>query len=167
MPDEHPQLVTDLEHVSLQKALRESEILRELTALLAASLDLEHILHVLVKRATEVCEVERCAVWLLDESHHILQPAAYYLASQHIDNESIRIADQLWYHSPIPVDNPLAQKLFATQGAIAMKDLREESSMRGLANTFLVRSVLLVALVREGRPVGMLSLDDPDKERTF
>ncbi|HYK85855.1 MAG TPA: ATP-binding protein, partial [Ktedonobacteraceae bacterium] len=35
------------------------------------------------------------------------------------------------------------------------------------ADTFLVRSVLLIALRREGRVVGMLSLDDPDQQRTF
>src|SRR5947209_16560818 len=39
--------------------------------------------------------------------------------------------------------------------------------MQKVAATFLVRASLLVALIREGRPVGILSLDDPAQTRTF
>ena len=71
LPSPNPQ-----DHFRLQAALRESEILRELAELLASSLDLERILQVLVKRSTQVCEVERCAVWLLEDARgmFILKP---------------------------------------------------------------------------------------------
>src|SRR5258708_22404794 len=155
------------EHIRLQDALRESEILRELAELLASSLDLQHILQVLAKRTTEVCEVKRCAVWLLEDARGTLRPQTYYLAAQILDRKTIRAADAIWYRSSLPVDDPAIQRLLQSEGMLYLEDLRVEPSMKNLADTFLVRSMLLVALIREGRPVGMLSLDDPAQSRTF
>ncbi|HEX9131862.1 MAG TPA: GAF domain-containing protein [Ktedonobacteraceae bacterium] len=155
------------EHQRLLTALRESVILRELAELLASSLDLDRILQVLVKRTTEVCEVERCAVWLLDDTKGLLRPVTYHLSSQQLNSNSIQAADHLWYHSTLPFEDPFIHRLLNENGMLFLEDLRTEPGVRSVAETFLVRSILLVALVREGRPVGMLTLDDPDKTRTF
>jgi PAS domain S-box-containing protein len=155
------------EHLRLRAALRESEILRELAELLASSLDLERILQVLVKRTTEVCEVERCSVWLLEDARGTLRPQTYHLASQLLDRKTIRAADAVWYRSSLPVNDPVVQHLLQSGGMLYLEDLRAEPTMKILAETFLARSMLLVALIREGRPVGMLSLDDPAKVRAF
>jgi PAS domain S-box-containing protein len=155
------------EHIRLQDALRESEILRELAELLASSLDLQHILQVLAKRTTEVCEVKRCSVWLLEDARGTLRPQTYHLAEQILDRKTIRAADAIWYRSSLPVDDPAVQRLLQSGGMLYLEDLRAEPSMKNLAETFLVRSMLLVALIREGRPVGMLSLDDPAQSRAF
>src|SRR6266849_9631313 len=155
------------EHQRLLAALRESVILRELAELLASSLDLDRILQVLVKRTTEVCEVERCAVWLLDDAQGILQPTTYYLSSQQLNSEAIQAADHIWYQSPLPFNNAIVDRLLSENGMLFLEDLHAQPGIRSLADTFLVRSILLVALVREGRPVGMLTLDDPGKTRTF
>src|SRR5437763_5569792 len=50
---------------------------------------------------------------------------------------------------------------------VVLDDLHSRVRVRIVAETFLVRSTLIVALKREGRIVGMLSLDDPDQVRTF
>ncbi|HZR41933.1 MAG TPA: hypothetical protein VFB12_17560, partial [Ktedonobacteraceae bacterium] len=71
--------MSNQERSLLLKALRESELLRELTELLASSLDPTHILQVLVRRTTEACDVERCAVWLLDEAQGRFLPSAYHV----------------------------------------------------------------------------------------
>ncbi len=155
------------EHQRLLTALRESVILHELAELLASSLDLDRILQVLVKRTTEVCEVERCAVWLLDDTKGLLLPVTYHLSSQQLNSDTIQAADHLWYHSTLPVEDPVIHRLLNENGMLFLEDLRTEPGMHSIAETFLVRSILLVALVREGRPVGMLTLDDPDKTRTF
>src|SRR6266496_5228452 len=81
MPGESSLYTSNHEHLQLVKALRESELLRELSELLASSLDPTHILQVLVRRTTEVCEVERCAVWLLDSARGIFLPSAYHLSA--------------------------------------------------------------------------------------
>src|SRR5579863_2643273 len=112
------------EHLRLQAALRESEMLRELAELLASSLDLERILHVLVKRTTEVCEVERCAVWLLEDARGTLRPQTYHLSSSRLDPKTIRAADSIWYRSSLPVDDPAVQRLLRSGGMVYLEDLR-------------------------------------------
>ncbi len=155
------------EHQLLLAALRESEILRELAELLASSLDLDRILQVLVKRTTEVCEVERCTVWLLEDARGVLQPATYHLSSQHINSHAIQAADHIWYRTTLPFDSYVIHHLLGENGLLYLEDLHSVPNLRTVADTFLVRSILLVALIREGRPVGILTLDDPDKIRTF
>jgi PAS domain S-box-containing protein len=167
MSVEQPASSNVQEHERLLAALRESEILRELAELLTSSLDLNHILQVLVKRTTEVCQIERCAVWLLDETHSLLRPATYYLSSLELSNHMIKTADHIWKYSSLSFRDPVVERLFHENGMLFVEDLASEPSMHTVAETFLVRSILLFALVREGRPVGMLSLDEPGKRRTF
>jgi PAS domain S-box-containing protein len=157
----------DKKHFRLIKALRESEILRELSELLASSLDLTRILQVLATRITEVCEVERCAVWLLDEPQHKLLPATYHVAAPHLKAQDIDTTAHLWYKSSLSFDNPVIQRLLEANGILELRDLRAEPSMRAITKIFHIRTVLLVALLREGRPVGMISLDNPGRIDCF
>ena len=167
MSGENSTFTDDQEHLRLLAALRESEILRELAALLASSLDLNHILRILVKRTTEVCEVARCAVWLLDDDLNVLRPAAYHLDPRDLNGSSVEAADHIWYHTPLTLEDPAIRRLLEGKGLFTLEDLRVVPTMRAIAEKFLVRSVLLVALVREGRTVGMMTLDDPGRFRTF
>ncbi len=167
MSGENSTFTNDKEHLRLVAALRESEILRELAELLASSLDLNHILRVLVKRTTEVCGVERCAVWLLEDDLNVLRPAAYHLSSQHLSSKTIRAADHIWYHTPLPLDDPVVHRLLEVKGTYTIEELGSLSGMRTVAEMFLVRSMLCVSLIREDRVVGMMTLDDPDRLRTF
>ncbi len=164
---EQPASSPNSEHQRLLSALRESEILRELAGLLASSLDLDRVLQVLVQRTTEVCQVGRCAVWLHDEERQLLRPVVYHLARELVDAKRQRIADQLWYRSTIPTANPLMSRLLGGREMLYIYDLRDERSLRALAELFLVRSILLVALVREDRPVGVMSLDNPGEHSSF
>ncbi|GER82935.1 hypothetical protein KTAU_15720 [Thermogemmatispora aurantia] len=164
---EQPASSQNSEHQRLLSALRESEILRELAGLLASSLDLDRVLQVLVQRTTEVCQVGRCAVWLHDEERQLLRPVVYHLARELVDAKRQRIADQLWYRSTIPTTNPLMSRLLSGRAMLYVYDLRDERSLRALAELFLVRSILLVALVREDRPVGVMSLDNPGEHGSF
>jgi PAS domain S-box-containing protein len=167
MPGENSSTINDQERQRLLTALRESEILRELGELLASSLDIDHILKVLVKRTTEVCEVERCVAWLFEEHRGVFIPATYYLSSQHLDSQHVKKAADIWYHSTLPGDDPVIRHLLNEKGLLFLEDLHSEPSMHFVAHTFLVRSILLLALVRDGQVVGMMSLDDPSKRRIF
>lgn len=158
--------ISEQEHQRLLKALRESEILRELSELLASSLDTTRILQVLVKRVTEVCEVERCTVWLLDEPRGRFLPAAYHVNAPHLKMPDIQAADRAWRSTTLSQKNPIFQRLLS-EGIIAVEDLHAEKSMRQIADKFLVRSILLVALVREQRMVGIMSLDNPGQSIVF
>jgi len=155
------------EHSQLLKALRESELLRELSELLASSLDPTHILQVLVRRTAEACDVERCAVWLLDESQASLRPSAYHLATQSMQGKLVQVTDRMWRYSSMPFDDPTIHRLLDNNGMLFLEDASTEPSMHSIAKKLLVCSVLLIALVREDRPVGMMSLDNPSKTTTF
>src|SRR5437763_7031358 len=167
MLGERPSFTNDQEHQRLVTALRESEILRELAELLASSLDLKNILQALTKRTSEVCEVERCSVWLFDDSRHVFLPAAYYLSTQHVDREKVTAADHIWYHGSVFFDDPYLPHLLQEKGLLVVNDLLNNPKVRKVAETFLVRSILLIALKREDRILGMMSLDDPAQIRDF
>src|SRR5436309_1704481 len=167
MLGERPPFTNDQEHQRLVTALRESEILRELAELLASSLDLKNILQALTKRTSEVCEVERCSVWLFDDSRHVFLPAAYYLSTQHVDREKVTAADHIWYHGSVFFDDPYLPHLLQEKGLLVVNDLLNNPKVRKVAETFLVRSILLIALKREDRILGMMSLDDPAQIRDF
>jgi signal transduction histidine kinase/PAS domain-containing protein len=167
MLNDRPSTPDNPEHSRLLKALRESELLRELAELLASSLDPTHILQVLVRRTTEACEVERCAVWLLDAQQARFRPSAYHFSTQHLNGKIVQAVDRMWRHSSLPFDHPIIDRLLGNNGVLAIEDLCDEPSMQLLAEKFFVSSVLLIALVREGRPVGMMSLDNPGRTMFF
>ena len=167
MLGESPSFTGEQERQQLLIALRESEILRELAELLASSLDLKRILQVLTQRTTEVCEVERCSVWLSDDTREVFRPAAYYLSSSKLHPKSVKAADHIWQQGSVIFDDPEIYHLLKEKGMVVLDDLHARVRVRKVAETFLVRSALIVALKREGRIVGMLSLDDPDQVRTF
>ena len=167
MLGERSSSTNDHEHQKLVTALRESEILRELAELLASSLDLKRILQVLTKRTTEVCEIERCSVWLLEDAIEAFRPAAYYLSTERISNNKVEAGDTIWQQGSILFDDPELYQLLKDNGMVVLDDLHARPKVRNVAETFLVKSILLIALRREGRIVGMMSLDEPDAKRTF
>ena len=167
MSGESPPFTGEQERQRLMTALRESEILRELAELLASSLDLKRILQVLTQRTTQVCEVERSSVWLSDDTREVFWPAAYFLSSSKLHPKSVKAADQIWQQRLVIFDDPEIYQLLKEKDMVVLDDLDARPGVRTVAETFLVRSALIVALKREGRIVGMLSLDDPDEIRTF
>jgi len=151
----------------IQKALRVAAILRELADILNSSLDLEKILQQLVQRTTELCNVTRCAVWLLEETWNRFRPVTYHMSAPVFTPQMLKTADAIWHRSPLPINNPIIQHLLAAGGMLTVADLRTEPGVQTFAEKFQVHSTLLIALVRNGRPVGMMSLDDPGQTRTF
>lgn len=167
MSGESSSFTGEQERQQLLTALRESEILRELAELLASSLDLKRILQVLTQRTTEVCEVKRCSVWLSDDTREVFRPAAYYLAPSKLHPKSVKAADLIWQQGSVIFDDPEIYSLLKEKGMVVLDDLHAQARVPKVAETFLVRSALIVPLKREGGIVGMLSLDDPDEVRTF
>jgi signal transduction histidine kinase/PAS domain-containing protein len=167
MQSQRPTPEQNGEQTQLRAALRESQLLRELSELLSSSFDTTHILQILVKRTTEVCEVTRCSVWLLDAAKEQLRPAAYHFATHDVQQKIVQLADRTWHRGTLPFHTPLMDRLQQPPGILIVEDLQTEDSMQVLADKFFARSVLLVALMREGHTVGLMSLDNPGKKTTF
>jgi PAS domain S-box-containing protein len=151
----------------IQKALRAAAILRELADILNSSLDLEKILQQFVQRTTELCNVTRCAVWLLEEAWNRFRPVTYHMSAPVFTAQMLKTADAIWHRSPLPMNNPVIQRLLAAGGMLTVTDLRAEPGVQIFAEKFQAHSTLLIALVRNGRPVGIMSLDDPGQTRSF
>ena len=169
MPDEQAMLMQTLEqeHKRLQQALRESEILRELSALLASSLDLSHVLQKLVQHTVEICQVERCTVWLHDESKGYFIPKVHYLGTDRLQQDAVEKGIHTWQRSSLSLDEPLIRRLFEAKGLLVVENLHDIPGMQNVAEQFFVRSILLITLQREGRILGMMSLDNPGLSSTF
>ena len=169
MPDEQDTLMQTLEqeHKRLQQALHESEILRELSALLASSLDLPHVLQKLAQHTVEVCNVERCTVWLHEESKGCFIPKIHYLGTDRLQHDAVQRGEHDWQRSSLSLDEPLIHRLFEAKGLLVVENLRDVPGMKKTSEMFFVRSILLIALQREGRIVGMMSLDNPGMSLTF
>jgi len=167
MLGERPSFNSDQEHQRLVTALRESEILRELAEVLASSLDLNNILKVLTKRTAEVCAVDRCSVWLVEDNRDVFRPAAYYLSPRRYDREIISTADHIWYRGSVLFNDPDIFHLLQEKRLLVIDDFRDHPKVRNVAETFFVYSALLIALKREDRMLGMMSLDDPSLKRAF
>src|ERR1051326_2687841 len=144
MPDESSLFKNQEERLRLLNALQESELLRELSDLLASSLDPTHILQVLVRRTTEACDVERCAVWLQDEASQLFLPSAYHYGALRLDDPRVQEADHLWHHSSLSSNDPVIHRLMEEHGLLVVADLRAADSemMTFIAKNFLARSVL-------------------------
>src|SRR3989442_6584539 len=139
MSGESSPTINEQERQRLLTALRESEILRELAELLASSLDLDRILQVLVKRTTEVCQVQRCSAWLLEDERGSFHPATYHLSSQHLNSDVIKAADHIWYRTQLPFDHPIIHRLISEDGILFFEDLGAEPGLRPVTETFLIR----------------------------
>jgi signal transduction histidine kinase/PAS domain-containing protein len=170
MPDEHPLFISSQKHVHVTNAVHENELLHELANLLTSSSDLTHLLQTLVKRTTEACNVERCAIWLLNEPRALFLPAAYHFAQGNLSPKQFQAADYIWHRTALPFADPIiGQLLQHEQGILSLADLQTSGSqhLRAVAKKFFVCSVLLIALIREGRPVGILTLDNPGRTTSF
>ncbi|HEX4715910.1 MAG TPA: ATP-binding protein, partial [Ktedonobacteraceae bacterium] len=104
---------------------------------------------------------------LLEEPWNRFRPITYYIDSPELAREMQKSADAIWRRSSLPIDDPVIQRLLAEGGMLALEDLRTEESVHALAETFQTHSILLIALIRDGRPVGMMSLDDPGQTHAF
>src|SRR5260370_40879434 len=100
------------------------------------------------KRTIEVCEVERCSVWLFDDPRNVFLPTAYYLSTQHIDRKKVTAADHLCNHRSIFFDDPHLPRLLHENCVLLVNALLNNPKVRNVAKTFLVCSVLLISMMR-------------------
>jgi PAS domain S-box-containing protein len=168
MPDEHSLFMSSQDPIRFANALRENDLLHDLTNLLNSSSDLTHLLQIFVRRATEACNVARCAIWLLDESRALFLPSAYHFVQGNLNQKQLQAADYIWHRTALPLDDPIISQLLE-QGTLSLADLQTSASqhLRVVAKKFFVCSVLLVTLMREDRPIGILTLDNPGQASLF
>ncbi|HIQ04756.1 MAG TPA: PAS domain-containing protein, partial [Anaerolineae bacterium] len=158
--------VTDqvLAEADLMRQVQESNALRELVAMVNASLDLNVVLQELVQRAASLVGVSRVSVSLLDQDGDVLRPAAGVFPPFPGANELY--AEWLRRELPREMALPLWELMVAGKPQV-LPDVLALPELREFAQRYHIRSLLLTPIVREGRPLGMMAFDEPDTLHSF
>jgi GAF domain-containing protein len=118
----------------------------------AASLDLEEVLHRVVEAAVYVVGAEEGSLMLLDE----VQGELYVRASKNLDSKAQSMRKR--------VTDSLAGKVLQTKRAIAIGN---DSQWKRTHTALLVKSLIYVPLILQNKPIGVLGVTNRLKETSF
>jgi two-component system NtrC family sensor kinase len=151
---ERDQLVQQLmeSNSQLQRRAQELNVLYGVGKSVASSLDLEEVLHRVVEAAVYVVGAEEGSLMLLDEEHGEL----YIRASKNLDSKARSMRKR--------VNDSLAGKVLQTKRAIAIGN---DSQWKRTHTALLVKSLIYVPLILQGKPIGVLGVTNRIKETSF
>ncbi len=151
---ERDQLVQQLmeSNSQLQRRAQELNVLYGVGKSVSSSLDLEEVLHRVVEAAVYVVGAEEGSLMLLDEARNEL----YIRASKNLDSKAQSMRKR--------VTDSLAGKVLQTKRAIA---IGSDSQWKRTHTALLVKSLIYVPLVLQGKPIGVLGVANRIKEVSF
>lgn len=151
---ERDQLVQQLmeSNSQLQRRAQELNVLYGVGKSVAASLDLEEVLHRVVEAAVYVVGAEEGSLMLLDEE----QGELYVRASKNLDSKAQSMRKR--------VTDSLAGKVLQTKRAIAIGN---DSQWKRTHTALLVKSLIYVPLILQNKPIGVLGVTNRLKETSF
>jgi len=117
-----------------------------------ASLDLDHVLTVIVEAAVKLTNAEEGSLLILDEQSGEL----LMRASRNFQDEFVRTFR-------LPVNDTLAGNVVRTGQPV----LIQEDTPQKIKTTYLVRNLMYVPLQVHGRVIGVLGVDNREKGSTF
>lgn len=122
--------------------------------------DMGSVLKVLADRACRLLSVNRCGVYLLDESSGLYRGEAFRVGGR-FDDRIKRLA------CGVPADN-FTREILTTQGPVLIADARQDPRpIRSAIVDFNVRSVLGVPMILSGAIIGILYLDNEGETHNF
>lgn len=123
-------------------------------------LELDKLLDQLAKELTAVLNMNRCSIWLLDESGKFLRGRGYGLK-----------ADEPPSEIHLPLNDPLAARLFQTGQSLVVSDVNDPVFADVLNEEFIaafhVHAFLATPLIYHDRVTGFFVLDDTRTPRPF
>ena len=153
------------ERVQAEEALRQNaerlRILREIDQAITSTLALPEVLDQLTRVLTMTLGINRCSIWLLDESGEFLQGRGYGAQPGEPDVESIRL----------PRTESMVVRLFKAGQPLMVHDVNDPAyasviNIEYIA-AFHIRAFLAVPLVLRNQVTGLLVLDDTRTARVF
>ncbi len=138
--------------VQAQRRLRELSLFNEIGQAIA-TLDLDTVLTLITEKMARALEVERCALFLLDESGQELVLRA-------ADNPAWS-GEFLGLHLPLAA-RPQVADAIARQGPVEIRDIFADERLREFwprARELGLRAHLAVPLIVKGKAIGAISLD--------
>ena len=144
--------------VELERRAREADSLLEIALATGASLDESQLLGHIARGAARACRAGRCTIFRLDESGTWITPAVSYFA----DGTEHRPAwEECLGPGPVRLQGvPIFQEAVLARGPVPVADAGSDVRVpRQWVEGFHLHALLVVPLLRMGRPVGMLVLD--------
>ncbi|MCX6078818.1 MAG: PAS domain S-box protein [Chloroflexi bacterium] len=146
------QLAISIERLRLfnseKERRQEAENLRQATAALSTSLDLDHVLESILTSLKQVVPYDSASVFLLDGDHlHI------------VIVDGIEDTAEL-YKKTFPSTDPLFQEVKTRRLPIILADASSDPRYRGWGSTSRVRGWMSVPLITRGEVIGYITLDN-------
>ena len=142
------------------------ETLLEISETVSSSLNFREVIRRTARYTARACQADRCSIFLLDEGR-LLRPIMSQFADGHTDST-------MWHHFRTEVTVPLEHvpplhQAVQSRRPVLLDDLTQEESdiLRGWADRYNARSVLVVPLLARGRVIGLMVLDNMTPHRTF
>jgi signal transduction histidine kinase len=136
------------------RALSRLRILYNVSRAISSTLDLKQILAAVTENLISVSQIDRCAVWLADREANELS----VVISLGIEGEKLEGA-----YLPLEEDRSVVTRAFKTRQLQLVSQV--DSSREVLAPLFVQRTLLVVPLAGEERPVGVVSVDRLAQDR--
>lgn len=136
----------------LLQRLNELEALSEVGQVVTAQLDLDGILATVVQSAVEITGAEQGSILLIDEQSDDLYVRASYNLKEEVA-KSLRI----------PVEDSLAGMVIESGKPVIVDD----STLKKIKTTYLVRALIYVPLLFKGKVIGVLGVDNQEQHRGF
>jgi signal transduction histidine kinase len=138
------------------RALSRLRIMYNVSRAISSMLDLKQILGAVTENLTSVSQIDRSAVWLADKQAKELSVAV----AQGIDNKTLEGAYLL-----VDEDSSVVTRAFQTRQLQLVSQVKVED--KALALLFPQRSLLVVPLQGEDRPLGVITVDRLAQDRPF
>jgi len=131
----------------------ESAVLLEVAQAAGSTLDLHEVLERVAEKTARLTGADRCSLWLLDSTHDLLLPAAFYGIDPSF---AVR-----WKRKILAIkDEPLSQEAIATGKPVVVLDASADPRTDKKAVDFFGdKSILVVPLASKGRVIGTLFLN--------
>jgi signal transduction histidine kinase/DNA-binding response OmpR family regulator len=130
---------------SLQRKIDELETLARLGRTVTGTLDLDHVLSAIVEAAVELIGAEEGSLLLLDQASGEL----YMRASRNFQEEFVRTFR-------LPIQDTLAGSVLRSGKPVII----DEKTPQKIKTAYLVHNLAYVALQENGRPIGVLGVDN-------
>jgi HD-GYP domain-containing protein (c-di-GMP phosphodiesterase class II) len=127
---------------------QESDTLRQATAALSTSLDLDHVLESILTSLKKVVPYDSASVFLLDGDHLHITITDGIDAAKDVLEESI------------PADDPLFLEIKMRRSPIILADASSDPRLRRWGETSYVRGWMSVPLITRGEVIGYITLDN-------
>lgn len=153
-------------HSETRARANELETLLHIAEGASSTLKLNEVLELTARLTAQACRVDRCSIFLIDESSGAIEPLMSQFASGETEQELWRRFRTSTY---LQTANqfPLLRQALDERRPLIIQDTKESGLPKEWIEPFDIQSLLIVPLVSKGRCIGGIALDHTSPDRHF